>query len=185
MRGRRVAGENVQERVPGSAQCLHRRMRCARRIGCLAGLTGLRGPRLSSTGLGCGGRLTGLCGGCLSLSIRLCMSARRSGLGCLLRLDGLLRCCRCGRLSSITLLARLHGLLRLSRQRSTLRGGVRRHRSRSPRRRPATGCWGVFSDIEILSYGVWKQHLPAESASTGGITLVFRDRTLQPYRIEL
>ena len=88
-------------------------MRCARRIGCLAGLTGLRGPRLSSTGLGCGGRLTGLCGGCLSLSIRLRIRVCLSGLGRLLRLDGLLRCCRCGRLSSITLLARLHGLTRL------------------------------------------------------------------------
>ena len=94
-------------------------MRCARRIGCLAGLTGLSGTRLSGTRLrcielGCGGRLTGLCGGCLSLSIRLCTSVYLSGLGCLLRLDGLLRCYRRGRLSSITLLARLHGLARLS-----------------------------------------------------------------------
>jgi len=38
----------------------------------------------------------------------------------------------------------------------------------------------VFSDIEILSYGVWKQHLPAESASTGGITLSFVTRLFNP-----
>ena len=118
MRGRRVAGENVQERVPGSTQRLHCRMRCARRIGCLAGLTRLSGTRLSGTRLrcielGCGGRLTGLRGGCLSLSIRLCISVYLSGLRRLLRLNGLLRCYRRGRLSSITLLARLHGLTRL------------------------------------------------------------------------
>ena len=99
VRGRRVAGENVQERVPGSTQRLHCRMRCARRIGCLAGLTRLSGTRLR--------------GGCLSLSTRLCISVYLSGLRRLLRLDGLLRCYRRGRLSSITLLARLHGLTRL------------------------------------------------------------------------
>ena len=110
-------------------------MRCARRIGCLAGLTGLRGNTgLSGTGLGCGGRLAGLRGGCLSLSIRLCISVYLSGLRRLLRLDGLLRCYRRGRLSSITLLAWLHRLARLSnlscitrlssltRKRSILRG---------------------------------------------------------------
>ena len=113
-------------------------MRCARRIGCLAGLTGLRGPRLrrntglSGTRLGCGGRLTRLRGGCLS--IRLCISVYLSGLRRLLRLNGLLRYYRCGRLSNITLLARLHRLARLSnlscitrlssltRKRSILRG---------------------------------------------------------------
>jgi len=76
-------------------------MRCARRIGCLAGLTRLRSTGLSSTGLGRLLRLNGL------------------------RLNGLLRCYRCGRLSSITRLARLHGLARLSslaRKRSVLRG---------------------------------------------------------------
>ena len=110
-------------------------MRCARRIGCLAGLTGLRrNTGLSGTGLGCGGRLAGLRGGCLSLSIRLCISVYLSGLRRLLRLDGLLRCYRRGRLSSITLLAWLHRLARLSnlscitrlssltRKRSILRG---------------------------------------------------------------
>ena len=109
-------------------------MRCARRIGCLAGLTRLSGTRLRCIELGCGGRLTGLSGGCLSLSIRLCISVYLSGLRRLLRLDGLLRCYRRGRLSSITLLARLHRLARLSslscvtrlssltRKRSILRG---------------------------------------------------------------
>ena len=109
-------------------------MRCARRIGCLAGLTRLSGPRLSSTGLGCGGGLTGLCGSCLSLRIRLCISVCLSGLRRLLRLNGLLRYYRRGRLSNITLLAQLHGLARLgslscitrlsslTRKRSILRG---------------------------------------------------------------
>ena len=96
-------------------------MRCARRIGCLAGLTGLRrntglsGTRLRCIELGCGGRLAGLRRGCLSLSIRLCISVCLSGLRRLLRLNGLLRYYRRGRLSNITLLARLHGLARLHR----------------------------------------------------------------------
>ena len=110
VRGRRVAGENIQERVPGSTQCLHRRMRCARHIGCLAGLTRLSDTGLGRIGLRCDGRLTGLCGGCLSLCIRLCISVCLSGLRRLLRLDGLLR------------LSNLSYVTRLSRQRSVLRG---------------------------------------------------------------
>ena len=85
-------------------------MRCARHIGCLAGLTRLSDTGLGRIGLRCDGRLTGLCGGCLSLCIRLCISVCLSGLRRLLRLDGLLR------------LSNLSYVTRLSRQRSVLRG---------------------------------------------------------------